>query len=96
MPRTKDGKPVLYKPFKNTGSGFKKMFVYVKNTKTGGIKKIGFGDKRYKDFTQHRDPVRRKSYLARAKGIRDKNGNLTYKDKNTANYWAIRVLWNGP
>ena len=25
----------------------------------------------------------------------DKNGNLTWKDKNTANYWAIKVLWKG-
>jgi len=31
--------------------------------------------------------------LARAKGIKDKNGNLTWKDKNSANYYAIRYLW---
>jgi hypothetical protein len=96
MPRTKDGKPILYKPWKNTTSSKNKMWVYVKNKKTGNPKKIGFGLKGMQDFTQHRDPVRRKSYLARAKGIRDKQGNLTWKDKNSANYWSIRVLWNGP
>jgi len=47
------------------------------------------------DFTQHKDPVRRKSYLARAKGIRDKQGNLTWKDKSSPNYWSVRVLWKG-
>lgn len=95
MPVTKDGKKILYKPWKNTGSGFKKYFVYVKNTKTGGVKKIGFGDKRYKDYTQHRDEKRRKSYLARAKGIKKKDGTLAWKDKNTANYWAVKFLWKG-
>ena len=38
----------------------------------------------------------RKSYLARAKGIKNKQGELTYKNKNSANYWSVRVLWNGP
>jgi len=41
----------------------------------------------------HNDKERRKNYLARAKGIRDKYGNLTYKDKNHANFYAIRYLW---
>ena len=31
--------------------------------------------------------------LARAKGIKNKSGQLTWKDKNTANYWAVRWLW---
>ena len=35
----------------------------------------------------------RKSYLARAKGIKNKQGQLTYKDKTTANYWAVSYLW---
>lgn len=56
---------------------------------------IHFGDKRYKDFTQHRDPDRRRSYLSRARAIRDKNGNLTYKNPYSPNYWAIKYLWKG-
>ena len=41
----------------------------------------------------HNDKERRKRYLARAKGIKDKNGNLTWKDKESANYYSIRYLW---
>jgi len=93
MPRTASGKPILYKPFKSKAKN-KKFSVYVKS-KSGGIKIIHFGDTRYQDFRQHKDEKRRTSYLKRAKGIRDKNGNLTWKDKNTPNYWSIRYLWNG-
>jgi len=84
----------LYKPFKSSKAG-KKMSVYVKGP-TGNKKLIHFGDSNMQDFRQHKDPKRRASYLARAKGIKDKNGNLTYKNKNSANYWSVRVLWNGP
>ena len=41
----------------------------------------------------HGDKKRQASYLARAKGIKNKKGELTYKDKNTANYWSINYLW---
>jgi len=68
------------------------MSVYVK--KDGKKKLIHFGDSNMKDFRQHKDKERRKSYLARSKGIRDKNGNLTYNDKNSANFWSRKVLWN--
>jgi len=65
---------------------------------------IHFGDSRYQQFydntplklysdLNHLDPFRRKSYLARAKGIKDKAGNLTYLDKNSPNYWSIKYLW---
>jgi hypothetical protein len=37
---------------------------------------------------------RQKSYLARAKGIKDKQGNLTYKDPESPNYHAVRVIWS--
>ena len=55
---------------------------------------IHFGDKRYKDFTQHKDLERRRSYLLRAKGIRDKKGKLTINNPYSANYWAARILWS--
>ncbi len=95
MPLDKDGKPILYKVWKNKGKGFKKFFVYVKADTKKGYKKIGFGDKRYEDFTQHKDEKRRTAYLKRAKGIKNKEGKLTWKDKNTANYWAVHHLWKG-
>jgi hypothetical protein len=94
----KNNKP-LYKPFKSKAKG-KKYSVYV--MKDGKKKLIHFGDsnmEQYRDkiglykSKNHNDPVRRKSYLARAKGIKDKQGRLTYKDKNTANYWSVNYLW---
>ena len=82
----------LYKPFKSKAKN-KKFSVYV--MKNGKKTLINFGDSRYEDFTQHKDKTRRDNYLKRAKGIKDKNGNLTWKDKNTSNYWSIHYLWAG-
>ncbi len=86
----KTSKP-LYKPYKSNKAG-KKGMVYVKS-KSGGKSLIHFGDSSMKDFRQHKDPERRKSYLARSGGIRDKSGRLTANNKNSANYWARRMLW---
>jgi len=95
MPRTKDGKPILYKPFKSKAKG-KKFSVYVKANNSKGYKTIHFGAKGYDDFRSGTATAQqRKSYLARAKKIKNKLGQLTYKDKTTANYWAVRYLWNG-
>tara|TARA_R110000868_G_scaffold122479_1_gene324650 strand:- start:182 stop:448 length:267 start_codon:yes stop_codon:yes gene_type:complete len=57
-------------------------------------KKIHFGHSFYEDFLTHKDPERRRRYLARAKKITDGNGKLTWKNKNKANFWAIRILWS--
>tara|TARA_R100000541_G_scaffold49952_1_gene57137 strand:- start:1404 stop:1682 length:279 start_codon:yes stop_codon:yes gene_type:complete len=81
----------LYKPFKSTSKN-KKYSVFI--MKDGKRKLIHFGDSRFKDFTQHKDKQRQKSYLARAKGIKNKQGELTWKDKNTANYWAVKLWGN--
>jgi len=81
----------LYKPFKSNVKG-KKMSVYV--MKNGKKKLIHFGDSNMEDFRSHKDEKRRASYLARSAGIKDKNGNLTKNDKNSANYWARKVLWD--
>ena len=82
----------LYKPFPYNGKGNAKFSVYVKNDK-GGKRLLHFGDKRYEDFRQHKDEKRRKSYLARAKGIKNKKGELTWKLKDTANWWSTHYLW---
>lgn len=92
MPLDKSGNPILHVPWKNTTKSKNKYWVYVK--KDGKVKKIGFGHKDYQDFTQHKDKERQKSYLARAKGIKDKEGNLTWKNKNTSNYWAVKLWGN--
>lgn len=47
---------------------------------------IRFGARGYKDYTQHKDPQRRKSFRARHQC--DK-----VIDKNTARHWACEYLW---
>lgn len=54
---------------------------------------IHFGAPSYEDYTMHGDPVRRKNYLKRSGGIRDKDGKLTKNDVFSANYWARKYLW---
>tara|TARA_R110001606_G_scaffold86994_1_gene196547 strand:- start:635 stop:895 length:261 start_codon:yes stop_codon:yes gene_type:complete len=84
----------LYTPFKYTGKSKFKYSVYVKSDK-GNPKIIHFGHSDYEDFTQHKDEKRRKNYLARAKGIKNKAGQLTWKLKDTRNYWSVRYSWDG-
>lgn len=80
---------------KSTSKG-KKLMVKVDG------KTIHFGDssmQQFKDKTgiwkskDHGDDTRRKSYLARAKGIKLKDGSLAWKNPMSPNYHAIRVLW---
>lgn len=75
--------------FKKSMQQNKKWAVKVKN------RWIHFGDDRYQDYTQHNDQGRRQSYLARARGIKNKSGQTTWKDKNTKNYWSVHLLWDG-
>ena len=64
------------------GYGKKRKVVFVKNTKTGRIKRITFGDKKLGLGVNSR--ARRRSYCARSAG----QGNL--KNKLSANFWARR------
>ena len=86
--------------FKKSARPGKKYMVVV-NGKT-----IHFGDSsmsQYKDTTglglythlNHNDEKRRASYLARAKGIKNKKGEPTWKDKNSPNYFSVKYLWAG-
>lgn len=63
--------------------GSKKFYVYVKNPKTGNVKKISFGDTTGLSV-KIRDPERRASFAARH---RCEQAN----DKMTARYWACRL-----
>jgi len=54
---------------------------------------IHIGDKRYPDFTWHKDEERKKNYQARHEGILTKEGKKAYLDKNRASYWAMNLLW---
>tara|TARA_R110000803_G_scaffold55904_1_gene112955 strand:- start:996 stop:1298 length:303 start_codon:yes stop_codon:yes gene_type:complete len=94
----------LYKPFVNTTKSKNKYWVLIKSDNKKGFKRIGFGSKDHQHFKDklgyyknldHGDPVRRKSYLARSKGIKNKQGELTWKNKDSANYWSRTILWAG-
>lgn len=102
MPLDKQGNAVLYKPWVNKTNTKSKYFVYVKADNKKGFKRIGFGHKDYGHFKDkigaykslnHNDKKRRDNYRKRASGIKNKKGELTYLDKNTANYWAYNKLW---
>jgi hypothetical protein len=67
---------------------------------------ISFGDKRYEHYKtsdlipydlhiypEHQDEYRRLNYMKRASQIRDKEGNLTYINKLSPNYWSYHLLW---
>lgn len=67
-------------------------------------KTLHFGDSRYehyKDSTglglysnlDHKDKQRQQRYLARAKGIKNKDGKLTSGDPESPNYYSIKYLW---
>jgi len=62
----------------------KKSKVFVKDPKTGNVKKVNFGDKKLS--IKKDQPARKRSYCARSSGL----GNLT--DKTKANYWS-RKAW---
>ena len=56
-------------------------------------KKIHFGSSQYPDYLIHGDKERRERYLARAKKIRNKQGELTYTNPESSNFWSINLLW---
>ena len=73
--------------------GTKKYQVYVKNPKTGKVKKIAFGDVHGGLTAKVSDPKARKNFAARH------NCDMK-KDKTKAGYWACRInkyghLWGG-
>ena len=56
-------------------------------------KKIHFGSAQYPDFLIHKDKDRKEKYLARAKNIKNKQGELTFTNPESANFWSINLLW---
>lgn len=91
-PKPKSDGKALYKPFPSKAKG-KKYSVYVKSP-SGGKRLIHFGAKGMDDWKSGTaTKEQRKSYRARAGGIKKKDGSLAVKDKNSANYWAYHYLW---
>ena len=57
-------------------------------------KKILFGSAQYPDFLIHKNEERRDRYLARAKNIKNKQGELTFTNPESANFWSVNLLWS--
>ena len=64
---------------------------YVATLSSG--KKIHFGSSQYPDFLIHKDKERKERYLTRAKSIENKQGELTYTNPESANFWSVNLLW---
>ena len=58
-------------------------------------KKLHFGSVQYPDYLIHKDKDRRDKYLSRAKKIKNRKGELTYDNPESANYWSVNLLWSG-
>ena len=56
-------------------------------------KKVHFGSPKYPDYLIHQDKDRRDKYLARATKIKNKQGELTYNNPESSNFWSTRLLW---
>lgn len=59
----------------------------VSNPKIGTVH---FGDSRYEDYTQHKDPERKENYLKRHR----KSENWNLSGIKTAAFWARWIGWN--
>ena len=75
--------PPLNKPTLNTGGG-KKWKVYVRDPKTGNVKKVTFGDQKGGLKGNWNDPEARASFAARHKCAEK-------KDKTKPGWWACRA-----
>ena len=67
---------------------FKYKVIITDLDNTGFVKKIYFGDRRYQDYTQHKNQKRKALYLLRHKK-REK-----WTDYTTKSFWATNILWN--
>ena len=55
-------------------------------------KKVHFGSPKYPDFLFHKDEERRDRYLSRATKIKNKQGELTYNNPESSNFWSTHLL----
>ena len=95
MPLDKQGKPILNKPFRGKSTPKNKKFsVYVRADTKKGYKTIHFGAAGMDDWRSGKaTKEQRKSFRARMKGIKRKDGTYAYKDKTSPAYWSLRYLW---
>ena len=67
---------------------YKKFQVCARDKFTGKVVNIHYGDKRYEDFTQHKDRARRRNFR-----LRHGCDPVSKLNKGTAKYWACQDLW---
>lgn len=77
--------PELNSPKRNSGDG-KKYVVYVRNPKTGNIKRIEFGDEKGGLTSKINDKEAAASFAAR-------HNCDTKNDKMSPGYWSCRLPW---
>ena len=82
QPMVEEAQPELNKPKRSSGK--KKYVVYVKNPKTGNVKKIEFGDEKGGLTSKINDRDAARSFAARHKCD-------TKTDKLSPGYWACRL-----
>lgn len=88
------GVKYLLSPSKVSNAKNKKRYRLVTNTETGKTKKIHYGFKGMDNYGNgHRSEKRRKNYLTRSAGIRDKQGNLTKDNPMSSNFLSRSDLW---
>lgn len=80
---SEEKEPELNSPKRNSGDG-KKYVVYVRNPKTGNVKKITFGDQKGGLSSKINDREAAKSFAARHQCD-------TKTDKLSPGYWACRL-----
>ena len=82
QPMVEEAQPELNKPKRSSGK--KKYVVYVKNPKTGNVKKIEFGDEKGGLTSKINDREAARSFAAR-------HNCDTKTDKLSPGYWACRL-----
>ena len=58
-------------------------------------KNLHFGSSQYPDYLIHKDNERKEKYLSWAMKIKNKKGELTYENPESANFWSVNLLWSG-
>jgi hypothetical protein len=74
---------------KSTRADKKKMAIF-ENLKTRRMKTVHFGQAGASDYTLHKDPERKKLYIARHKSREN------WRDPTTAGALSRYILWNKP
>ena len=70
----------------------KKKYQATISKSDGSVTTVHFGDKKFKDFTMHKDPRRKARYLLRS----EPNQDWTIDGLETAGFWSRWLLWNKP